>query len=53
MVESDGTTGRLEEGGFLATVDSPITRHVMDVLDGGDRALQQRILKYGLGKRVS
>jgi hypothetical protein len=53
MFESDGTSGRLEEEGFLATVDSPITHHVMDVLDGGDRALQQRVLKYGLGKRVS
>ena len=53
MFESDGTTGRLEEQGFLATVDSPITRHVMDVLDGGERALQLRALKYGMGKRIT
>jgi hypothetical protein len=53
MFESDGTTGRLEEQGFLATVDSPIMRHVMDVLDGGERALQLRALKYGMGKRIT
>jgi hypothetical protein len=50
MFESDGRTGRVEEQGFFATSDSRIAHHVIDVLDGGDRALELRALKYGLGR---
>jgi energy-coupling factor transporter ATP-binding protein EcfA2 len=48
LFESDGTRGWLREQGFLATKWSPITKHVVDVLDGGDKALERRALKYGL-----
>jgi energy-coupling factor transporter ATP-binding protein EcfA2 len=51
LFESDGTTGRIEEQGFFSTLKSPIARHVMDVLDGGDRALELRARKYGLVRR--
>ena len=46
--ESDGTNGWIEEQGFLATPQSPITRHVVQILDGGERALELRQRKYGL-----
>ena len=49
MFESDGTKGRLEKQGFLAAVSSEITKFVMDVLDGGELALQLRARKYGMG----
>jgi len=48
LFESDGTSGWLQEHGFLATRSSPITKHVIDILDGGDKALELRALKYGL-----
>lgn len=51
MFESDGPTGRLEEQGFFATSKSRIAKHVIDVLDGGERALELRAIKYGLGRR--
>lgn len=44
--ESDGTKGRIEEQGFLATPASPITKHVLDILDGGEHALALRRRKY-------
>jgi ABC-type dipeptide/oligopeptide/nickel transport system ATPase subunit len=47
MFESDGVVGRVEAQGFLATRQSTITRHVIDILDGGDKALEQRSRKYG------
>jgi len=46
--ESDGSKGWLEAQGFLATKDSVIAKQVLDILDGGERALELRILKYGL-----
>ncbi len=46
--ESDGSKGRLEEQGFFATRESPISKYVLQILDGGEYALQQRILKYGI-----
>ena len=49
VFESDGATGRVEAQGFLSTRASEIAHHVIDILDGGDQALQQRALKYGLG----
>lgn len=48
--DSDGAHGKLEAQGFLATKDSPIAKHVLDTLDGGQRALELRILKYGIQK---
>jgi DNA repair ATPase RecN len=47
--ESTGSEGRVEECGFLATRDSPITEHVLQILDGGERALELRFRKYGRG----
>ncbi len=49
--ESDGSQGRIEEKGFLATHESKITEHVLSILDGGQRALQLRALKYGLARK--
>lgn len=49
--ESDGTTGRIEEQGFLATPTSPITKHVVDILDGGEQALALRRRKYSQSVR--
>lgn len=49
--ESDGTKGRIEERGFLATPLSPITKHVVDILDGGEQALALRRRKYSKGVR--
>jgi hypothetical protein len=43
---SDGI-GRIEEQGFLAHRDSRITPFVLDILDGGERALELRAMKYG------
>jgi AAA domain len=49
--EASGSEGRIEERGFSATRYSPITKHVLDILDGGERALELRYRKYGaLGK---
>jgi AAA domain len=49
--ESDGASGRIEEQGFLATPKSPITKHVLEILDGGEQALALRRQKYGQGNR--
>jgi hypothetical protein len=46
--ESNGSNGWVEEQGFLATPKSPITRQVVEILDGGERALALRQRKYGL-----
>jgi predicted ATP-dependent endonuclease of OLD family len=45
--EGTGSEGRIEEQGFLATRDSRITTHVLEILDGGERALELRYRKYG------
>jgi DNA repair ATPase RecN len=45
--ESTGSEGWVESQGFLATRDSAITRHVLEILDGGQRALEMRYRKYG------
>lgn len=45
--ESDGNVGRIEAAGFLATQDSEITKHVLDILDGGEWAMDLRYKKYG------
>jgi len=46
--ESDGTTGHIDVQGFFEAADSPITQAVKDILDGGEAALRQRLLKYGI-----
>ena len=45
--EGSGSEGRIEERGFLVTSRSPITRQVLDILDGGEKALELRQRKYG------
>jgi hypothetical protein len=39
--------GALSVAGFLSHKDSVVTRHVLDILDGGQRALDLRSRKYG------
>jgi hypothetical protein len=51
MFESDGATGRVEAQGYFATSKSNIAPHVIDVLDGGSKALEMRAVKYGMGTR--
>ena len=46
--EGTGTEGQILERGFLATRESKITGHVLDIVDGGERALELRVKKYGL-----
>lgn len=45
--DSDGIHGRIVEQGFLATRESDIKDYVLGILDGGARALRQRMKKYG------
>ena len=49
VFESTGSEGHIEEQGFLATKSSAITKYVLEILDGGEKALEQRYLKYGKG----
>ncbi len=46
--EGSGSEGHVAERGFLATSQSVITKQVIDILDGGERALELRQRKYGL-----
>lgn len=48
LFDSDGSTGRVKERGFLCTSASPITEHVIATLDGGQSALRLRYQKYGV-----
>ena len=48
MFDSDGSTGEVNARGFLCTSDSPITEHVIAILDGGRAALRLRYQKYGV-----
>lgn len=48
MFEGLGSTGKIEEQGFLCTSVSNITQRVIDILDGGDTALKLRYQKYGV-----
>ena len=50
--EASGGTGRIEQDGFLAHSDSRIMRCVLDILDGGERALELRARKYGLFRKA-
>lgn len=45
--DSDGRTGRIVGRGFFACVSSKIRGAVLDVLDGGEQALQARQRKDG------
>jgi hypothetical protein len=49
--ESTGSEGRIEKQGFLATRESTITKDVLEILDGGERALELRYKKYGRSTR--
>jgi hypothetical protein len=51
VYEGNGTHGQIVEQGFLATRKSPVTKHVLDILDGGEKALEMRYAKYG-GQRI-
>lgn len=42
MFESDGAKGWLHEQGFFGSKASRIAQHVLEILDGGQRALDQR-----------
>lgn len=45
--EATEGTGRIEKEGFLAHSKSRIMRSVLEILDGGERALELRVRKYG------
>jgi hypothetical protein len=51
--DATGSEGRAEARGFLCAAHSTITKHVIGVLDGGDRALDLRYRKYGMARGVS
>lgn len=46
-MDSDGQRGWIASAGFLACPESQIRRSVIDVLDGGEAALEARRRKYG------
>ena len=46
-VDSDGSTSHLPASGFLASARSAVRQSVLDVLDGGEAALDARQRKYG------
>lgn len=50
VYEGIGSIGKIIEQGFLATRESPVTKHVLDILDGGEKALEMRYAKYGRKK---
>jgi ABC-type cobalamin/Fe3+-siderophores transport system ATPase subunit len=47
MFEAKGSKGFVERRGFLCNKNSVITKEVIAILDGGQRALDQRYQKYG------
>jgi hypothetical protein len=47
VYESGSGQGRLDVAGFLSHRGSTVTQHVLDILDGGQRALDLRSRKYG------
>ena len=47
VFDGNGEQGLIVEQGFLATRESPVTKHVLDILDGGEKALEMRYAKYG------
>ena len=51
-MDSDGTTCRVPNIGFLSCESSTVRQAVLDVLDGGAEALNARQMKYGIGASV-
>ena len=51
MFEGRGSSGDIDTRGFLCTSESPITPKVIEILDGGDKALKLRFQKYGIRGR--
>lgn len=47
VFEGEGNTGKVVAQGYLATRESLVTQYVLDILDGGERALELRYAKYG------
>lgn len=47
VFEGNGTVGEIVAQGFLATRESIVTTFVLDILDGGEKALEMRYAKYG------
>jgi len=47
VFEGQGNMGHIIAQGFLASRESAVTQHVLDILDGGERALELRYAKYG------
>lgn len=49
--DSNGKVGELVQRGFFSCSGNAISQSVLDVLDGGERALLARQRKYGIRKR--
>ena len=49
IFDAAGGHGGLCVAGFLSHRNSVVTSHVLEILDGGERALQMRTRKYGSG----
>jgi hypothetical protein len=47
IFDAEGGRGSLARAGFLSHRASEVTAHVLDILDGGERALEFRTKKYG------
>ena len=47
VFEAESGLGILKAAGFLSHRTSRVTSHVLDILDGGERALSMRARKYG------
>jgi hypothetical protein len=44
--EADGSNGTIVDRGFFAHAKSSIGKHVIDILDGGEKAIEMRNRKY-------
>ena len=53
QMHSDGRSGWIESFGFLACPSSSIKRAVLDILDGGEVALEARRRKYGFADETN
>ena len=47
VFEGKANQGDVIAQGFLASRDSLVTQHVLEILDGGEKALEMRYRKYG------
>jgi hypothetical protein len=50
VYEGRGAVGEVIEQGFLGRRESAVTRYVLDILDGGEKALAMRNARYGQEK---